>query len=344
MSRTARLLILGTGGVGAFAAALLAVVMFVVLIAVQAQPGPPSFATAQPSGTALADIPATYLGLYRSAGSRFGIDWAVLAGIGKVETDHGRSVAPGVHSGVNSYGCCAGPMQFSIVGPGGGTWGSYGVDGNQDGRRDVYDPADAIPGAANYLRASGAPGDYRRALFAYNHSAAYGIEVLRWADRYRAAAHAIITPIGGGSVRVPYAGRWLAPVPGTSVECDARIVRDVQYLLRAFKLTATSCFSRSSVHAVAGEHPLGLALDAVPVGGDWDQALAAARAFGWSPSCAASGCEGVVSGPFRVVLYNGYPGHGDPAHAGANAHIHFSWQHAPAQPFTPAAWVEAMAR
>jgi hypothetical protein len=44
----------------------------------------------------------------------------------------------------------------------------------------------------------------------------------------------------------------------------------------------------------------------------------------------------------RVILYNGYPGHGDPAHAGANAHIHFSWQHAPARPFTPAAWVDAM--
>jgi hypothetical protein len=52
----------------------------------------------------------------------------------------------------------------------------------------------------------------------------------------------------------------------------------------------------------------------------------------------------VVRGPFRVILYNGYPGHGDPAHVGANAHIHFSWQHAPAEPFTPAGWVEAMAR
>jgi hypothetical protein len=343
VSRTARLLILGTGGIGALLAALLALNVFVVLLAAHIAPSTPSFATSEPSGVALANIPAQYLRLYRSAGQRYRIDWAVLAGIGKVETDHGRSPAPGVQSGVNSYGCCAGPMQFSIVGAGGGTWGAYGVDGDHDGRKDVYDPADAIPAAASYLRASGAPGDYRRALFAYNHSAAYGVEVLRWADRYRAAAQAVTAP-GGGSVQVPLVGRWLSHVPGTSVECDARIVRDVQYLLHAFRLTATSCFSRSAVHATGGEHPLGLALDAVPADGSWDRALAAARAFGWSASCAASGCEGVVSGPFRVVLYNGYPGHGDPAHAGANAHIHFSWQHAPARPFSPAAWAAAMMR
>jgi hypothetical protein len=337
------LLILGTGLIGAVLAALLALVVFVVLVAVHVRPSTPSFAAAEPTGLALADIPAEYLRLYREAGADYGLDWAVLAGIGKVETDHGRSRLPGVRSGVNSYGCCAGPMQFSIVGPRGGTWGAYGVDGDRDGRRDVYDPADAIPGAANYLRASGAPADYRRALFAYNHSAAYGVEVLRWADRYRAAARIVATPQSGGSVLVPFVGRWLARVPGTSVECDARIVRDVEYLLRRFGLIATSCFSTSRVHKTLGEHPLGLALDAVPNGGEWGRTLAAARAFGWSPECAASGCEGVVHGPFRVILYNGYPRHGDPQHAGANAHIHFSWQHAPARPFTPASWVEAMA-
>lgn len=32
------------------------------------------------------------------------LDWAVLAAIGKVETNHGRLNAPGVHSGANSAG------------------------------------------------------------------------------------------------------------------------------------------------------------------------------------------------------------------------------------------------
>jgi hypothetical protein len=248
-----------------------------------------------------------------------------------------------VRSGVNGYGCCAGPMQFSIVGPRGGTWGAYGIDGNHDGHRDVYDPADAIPGAANYLRASGAPGDYRRALLAYNHSAAYGAEVLDWARRYRAAAQQVaVDP--GGVVRRPLLGRWLTRVPGTTVQCDARIVDDVLYLLDRFGLIASDCFATSSVHKALGEHPLGLALDAVPQGGDWRRTLAAARAFGWRETCAGSGCEGRLRRPFRVILYNGFPGHGDPAHCecGGNAHIHLSWRHAPARPFTAAAWVETL--
>ena len=60
---------------------------------------------------------------------------------------------------------------------------------------------------------------------------------------------------------------------------------------------------------------------------------------------AAEGLSRALRGLFGLILYNGFPGHGDPAHCacGANAHIHFSWQHAPAAPFTPAAWVEAMA-
>src|SRR4051812_33962036 len=40
------------------------------------------------------DIPAGYLRLYQEAGQRYGINWALLAGIGKVESDHGRSRLP----------------------------------------------------------------------------------------------------------------------------------------------------------------------------------------------------------------------------------------------------------
>ena len=50
----------------------------------------------QPSQLARADIPALYYLHYRQAGDKYGIDWAVLAAIGKVETDHGRLNAPGV--------------------------------------------------------------------------------------------------------------------------------------------------------------------------------------------------------------------------------------------------------
>lgn len=206
-------------------------------------------------------------------------------------------------------------------------------------------PSTRSPARPSTCARRGRPGGYRLALLAYNHSTAYGNEVLDWARRYRVAAQQVAAA-PSGVVRRPLLGRWLAPAPGTTVQCDARIVDDVVFLLERFGLIASDCFSTSSVHKALGEHPLGRALDAVPQGGDWRRTMAAARAFGWAERCASSGCEGRLRGPFRVILYNGFPGHRDPAHCacGGNAHIHFSWRHSPARPFTVAAWVEAMAR
>ena len=55
------------------------------------------------------------------------------------------------------------------------TWRAYGLGG------DVHDPHDAILGAANLLRANGAPRNLRRALYAYNHSDLYVDAVLAYA-------------------------------------------------------------------------------------------------------------------------------------------------------------------
>jgi hypothetical protein len=140
-----------------------------------------------PSANAVADVPANYLRAYMAAGDRYGVDWAILAGIGSVETDHGRLNAPGVRSGVNSYGCCAGPMQFNVRNGSPSTWQTYRVDGNRDGRLNVYDPRDAIPAAARLLVANGAPDDYHRAIFAYNHAEWYVQDVLAKASLYRGA-------------------------------------------------------------------------------------------------------------------------------------------------------------
>jgi hypothetical protein len=196
--------------------------------------------TFAPSAFALRDIPAAYLRTYQQAGGAYGLGWEYLAAIGKIETDHGRSTAAGVRSGVNFAGCCAGPMQFLITGPDGGTWGAYGVDGDDDGRKTVYDFADAIPAAASYLKASGVPDDWDAAIFAYNHASWYVEQVKDMATRYRGAP---VTPSGlpagsSESQALPLGKPWLAPVPGTNAVCDRRIVPDVTLLLQRYKMRA----------------------------------------------------------------------------------------------------------
>jgi hypothetical protein len=284
--------------------------------------------------SAVPDIPAQYLTLYRQSAQRYrlGIDgWSVLAAIGKVECDHGRSALDGCHRGEANFAGARGPAQFLPR-----TWATYGVDGDGDGDRDVYDPTDAVFGMAHYLDASGAPEDWRKALFAYNHADWYVERVLRQAAAYRTAA--VAAPLSSGTI-VTGGREWLAPLPGFPGErCDARIVPDVVALVQTFGIRVSDCFG-GVPHAHNGEHPLGLAIDASPIDGDWRRTEALARQFGWRETCAAAGCPS--AGPFRVVLYNGYPGHGDPRHS-SNPHIHLSWQHGPAAPFTRAPWVRVV--
>ena len=144
-----------------------------------AAPAPkPTAGQPTPSRPAVADIPPGYLRLYRQAGTRYRIPWSVLAAIGKVESDHGRSPLPGVRSGSNWAGAC-GPMQIGCV-PGskaGNAWARYG-----HGR--PHDPAAAIPAAAHYLVDHGARRNLDRAIFAYNHSRSYVAKVKQVARHY----------------------------------------------------------------------------------------------------------------------------------------------------------------
>jgi hypothetical protein len=147
--------------------------------------------------------------------------------------------------------------------------------------------------------------------------------------------------IGAGTAeKVTYDGRrgWVVRLPGTNLDCDYRIIDDVEAIMRQ-GFTVTACYAPSG-HRAGGEHPLGLAIDAVPTNGDWSKALELAHTFGWKESCETNGCASQMPPPFRFIGYNGYPGHGDPAHAGSDAHIHLSWMHTePATPGTPVPWV-----
>jgi NlpC/P60 family/Transglycosylase SLT domain len=140
-----------------------------------------------PSAQAQRDIPPNLLPLYQAAADTCpGLPWPVLAAIGKVESDHGRSTAPGVASGANFAGA-AGPMQIGIGGKAGNTFGSYAVDADGGGA-SVYSPADAVFTAANYLCRNGAAQgrDVARAVFAYNHADWYVTKVLAIASGYAA--------------------------------------------------------------------------------------------------------------------------------------------------------------
>ncbi|HEY1669757.1 MAG TPA: C40 family peptidase [Trebonia sp.] len=161
---------------------------------------------AQPavSTEAANSIPANYLKWFQRVGLQYNVPWTILAGIGKVESDDGRTTLPGVTEATvaNAFGA-AGPMQIGIGNASGNQWGGAAVhpasevvngvatDEDGDGTASVYDPADAIAGAAKYLVAHGAQQNPAAAIFAYNHASWYVQEVLQWASTYAAGGFTI---------------------------------------------------------------------------------------------------------------------------------------------------------
>ncbi len=156
----------------------------------------------------------------RTAMPRCGLSWATLAGIGRVESDHGRyggavlgadgrpsipiigvplDGSPGVRAiadtdrgeldGDAAADRAVGPMQFIPS-----TWRKWGADGNGDGVADPQQIDDAALAAGRYLCAQGrdltSAKGWWGAVFSYNNSVEYGQKVFGLADEYarRAAA------------------------------------------------------------------------------------------------------------------------------------------------------------
>ena len=178
--------------------------------------------TAEPSAMARSDIPPNYLSYYTAAAKTCpGLPWQVLAAIGSIESDHGRSSAPDVH-GPAGYGGPEGPMQFEAP-----TFAAYAVRAD-DGPASPYNPKDAIYSAARMLCADGggsSTGLYQ-AIYMYNHAGWYVNDVLNLAQRYsgppaKPAGHPAATRHPHPSVRPAPAPKAPEPHAGAHSTCGS---------------------------------------------------------------------------------------------------------------------------
>ncbi|MCU1688719.1 MAG: hypothetical protein JWN20_647, partial [Jatrophihabitantaceae bacterium] len=193
-----------------------------------ASSAPPAAAA---TGLAAGGIPVVALQAYqgaaaamRTANSACGINWPLIASIGRIESNHGRTSGAllvdgtsnppvmgilltggngfagikdtdgGVLDGNAQYDRAIGPMQFIPS-----TWKMYASDGNGDGKSDPFNIYDAALAAAKYLCKAG--GDLRtgagiqRAVYSYNHDTSYVNRVLALADEYAVAFNENRLPI-----------------------------------------------------------------------------------------------------------------------------------------------------
>jgi soluble lytic murein transglycosylase-like protein len=168
---------------------------------------------------------------YRDAERRFGVGWHVLAAVNFVESGFGRIRSP-------SSAGALGPMQFMPP-----TWEAYGLGG------DVFKARDAIMGAANYLRASGAPRDNWGALYHYNHSDSYVEAVLRYAGLMKRDIRAFYAFYSWHVfVRTPSGLRRLAEPPRPIRCCDGPPPRVREKRRRAAPASLPLPRLRSRVH------------------------------------------------------------------------------------------------
>jgi hypothetical protein len=196
------------------------------------------------AGSFNGDIPPVALAAYVTAADRCaGLDWTLLAGVGRVESNHGQvgggtidahgTMTPPIVGialdGTNNtraipvqsggspwhddpvWDRATGPMQFITD-----TWTAHSVDANGDGVATPHNFHDSTAAAADLLCGPGGQiGDLRAAIGRYNNSTVYVDHVLSWAAVYATTVadnsegdHATIGPlatVGGITVHAALA-------------------------------------------------------------------------------------------------------------------------------------------
>ncbi|MEU7134755.1 lytic murein transglycosylase [Streptomyces sp. NPDC046261] len=192
-------------------------------------------------------IPATALAAYKNAEKlakeRYPschIPWQLVAGIGKVESEHAaayglrsdgltdrpirgprltggqfaviKDTDGGRWDGDKEYDRAVGPTQFIPS-----TWESFGADGNGDGKQDPNNIFDATAATARYLCSGGKdmnnPGDLDRAILSYNQSREYVNAVLAWMRAYK---NSNVGAVPDPSPSRPGTPSWNTPTPPSS--------------------------------------------------------------------------------------------------------------------------------
>lgn len=169
---------------------------------------PPGTLPTGPNG-----VPEPYNSIFTAAGTKFNVEPALIAGIFHYG-EHGGSNGAGWPNANGPWASspvgASGPFQFMPK-----TWGSYGVDGDNNGVADIQNLTDAAFGAANYLAANGgivgAPlGDphggaqahsISNAIWHYNHADWYVDNVLQgyWLYGGVAGNPGVAPSAGGGA-------------------------------------------------------------------------------------------------------------------------------------------------
>ena len=204
---------------------------------------------------AAAPIPATALAAYQRAAVVIGsadedchLAWPLVAAIGKVESDHGRTggsvlgadgvahpsivglrldgsrgtarisdTDAGRYDGDPAFDRAVGPMQFIPT-----TWGVVGVDADDDGVRNPQDVDDAALATAVYLCSGegdlSTPAGQRQAVLRYNHSQRYADLVLSVTRSYAAAS---LSPLAAAGFGVPSGGLTAVPPEGRPATAHA---------------------------------------------------------------------------------------------------------------------------